>query len=56
MDQRIEIFSTARKLVEDLKTDISKCKTREEHVRLTARANEAEILFRMLQDLVDDGK
>jgi len=35
----------ARQLAERLAADIPLCRTRDEHVRVTARANEARILY-----------
>ncbi len=55
--QESEIFSTASQLLENLKTDILVSKTREEHVRMTARANEAAALLEMLKFILNgDGE
>lgn len=35
----------ARELAEQLSDDIQKCSTREEHIRVTARANTAAALY-----------
>ena len=51
--QNSEIFSTASQLLENLKTDILLSKTREEHVRMTARANEAAALLEMLKIILN---
>lgn len=40
-----ETIETARSLAEELSEDISKCATREEHIRVTARANAAAALY-----------
>jgi hypothetical protein len=41
-EQAIEI---SRELAEQLSDDIQKCSTREEHIRVTARANAAAALY-----------
>ena len=46
-----ETLNLAEKLYLDLLEDIKKAKTREEHVRVTARANAAKALFQGLSDL-----
>lgn len=51
-----EIFSAARELVADLIQDVSKAKNREEHLRLSARASQAERLMHALNIFEDDGK
>jgi hypothetical protein len=43
-----DIARLAHEHVERLKEDIEKCTTREDHIRVTARANEAETLLRGL--------
>lgn len=43
-------FEAARALAADLRKDIEKCATREEHVRVTARANAAAEIVRMLEE------
>ena len=53
---RHEIFFAARELVSDLLSDVQKSKNREEHIRLSQRASQAERLLHALQVLEDDGK
>ena len=50
MDKEIlnSISSAAAELAASLKEDIILCKTREEHVRITARANEAAAIVALL--------
>ena len=43
-----KIFEAARALAADLEADIEKCSTRAEHIRVTARANAAAEIVRML--------
>lgn len=52
------IFEAARALADALAGDIEKCATRAEHIRVTARANAAAELVRMLTEsaYLDDGK
>lgn len=40
-----QIREAARELAENLLADIPLCKTREEHIRITARANAAAALY-----------
>ena len=40
-----EAVEVARELAEHLSDDIQKCSTREEHIRVTARANSAAALY-----------
>lgn len=40
-------------LIERLKEDIEKCTTREDHIRTTARANEATLLLQELNQMFD---
>jgi hypothetical protein len=40
-----ETLEAARSLAEQLSDDISKCSTREEHIRVTARANAAAAIY-----------
>jgi len=47
MDQA-DITRLAQEHVDRLREDIEKCTTREDHIRATARANEAENLLRAL--------
>jgi hypothetical protein len=48
-----EITSMAKKLADELQEDIKACKTREDHIRVTARANEAVLLFQGLNQVFD---
>lgn len=43
-----ELSASARELAESLQQDIILCKTREEHIRVTARANAAAALSQQL--------
>lgn len=45
-----ETIEAARALAEELSSDISKCSTREEHIRVTARANAAAAIYNGLLD------
>lgn len=40
-----ETIEAARALAEELSEDISKCATREEHIRVTSRANAAAAIY-----------
>lgn len=51
-----KIFEAASALAESLKADINLCKTREEHVRITARANAAATLAAELKIFFSDGE
>lgn len=52
-----KLLAASSEHTESLKRDILLCKTREEHVRVTARANEAAALTESLKlFLTDDGK
>ena len=44
----------ARQLADRLKEDINRCVTREDHVRVTARANEAHHLLTGLVTMFED--
>lgn len=46
-----EARRAAQDLADKLSSDIELCSTREEHVRITARANEAENLAQQLYDI-----
>lgn len=46
-----EIIVTARVLAEGLADDVRQASTRVEHIRLTARANEARLLVEELERL-----
>lgn len=47
----LKLYSAATRLAEDLASDIGQCKTREEHVRVTARANAASAIVEQLNKL-----
>ena len=49
------IKEIAHELVRRLKEDISKAVTREEHIRTSARANEADLLLEKLNDFLSPG-
>lgn len=51
-----EILKAASQLAENLKTDIPLAKTREEHIRVTARANEAAALVEKLKFFNGEGQ
>lgn len=44
-----KIFAAACALADDLSADIELCSTRAEHIRVTARANAAAEIVRMLE-------
>lgn len=46
-------LEAARELAERLAADIPLCRTRDEHVRVTARANEALMLYNLLNGAPD---
>lgn len=48
-----QIAGMAKKLADGLQEDIRACKTREEHIRVTARANEAALLLQGLNQVFD---
>jgi hypothetical protein len=45
---KLEVTALAQQLLDSLLADVEKAANREEHIRITARANEAEILLRAL--------
>jgi hypothetical protein len=47
------IQTLAQALVERLKEDIQKAGNREEHIRVSARANEADLLLQGLNQMFD---
>lgn len=47
------VTSMTEQLIERLKEDIEKCTTREDHIRTTARANEATLLLQELNQMFD---
>lgn len=49
----VDITELARAHAERLKEDIEKCVTREDHIRVTARANEAMTLLLGLNQMFD---
>jgi hypothetical protein len=48
-----DIAGMAKKLADGLQEDIKTCKTREDHIRVTARANEAALLLQGLNQMFD---
>jgi hypothetical protein len=48
-----EAMSAARELYEELTGDIEKAKTREEHIRVSARANAAALLLEKIERALD---
>lgn len=48
------IVSKTQELATRLRQDIECSKTREEHIRVSARANEAELLLRDLLQMLDE--
>jgi hypothetical protein len=49
------VLEAARRLAAGLESDIVLCRTRDEHVRVTARANEARGLLDGLEDALGGG-
>lgn len=49
----VDITELAREHAERLKEDIQKCVTREDHIRVSARANEAMTLLHNLNQMFD---
>jgi hypothetical protein len=47
------VTAMTEQLIEQLKKDIEKCTTREEHIRTTARANEAALILQELNQMFD---
>ena len=43
------VTEMTEQLIEQLKKDIEKCTTREEHIRTSARANEAQLILQRLR-------
>jgi len=52
---RTNVTAMTEQLIERLKEDIEKCTTREDHIRTTARANEATLLLQELNQMFDAG-
>jgi len=52
MSDVTELAEAARKLADELAADVEQAKTREEHIRVTARANEAARIAHMLRHLL----
>jgi len=46
-----DLTIAARDHADSLQNDIEQCSTREEHIRITARANEAEAIAQALYNL-----
>jgi hypothetical protein len=51
-----ELLTKARQLAAQLQLDISQASTRLEHIRLTARANEAALLLQDIERLFTTGE
>jgi hypothetical protein len=49
----LELTELAEQLVERLQADLERCTTREDHIRVTARASEAVIILNGLHSMVD---
>lgn len=49
------VTAMTEQLIEQLKKDIEKCTTREDHIRTSARANEAELILQELNQMFDVG-
>ncbi len=47
------VTAMTEQLIEQLKKDIEKCTTREEHIRTSARANEAALILQELNQMFD---
>jgi hypothetical protein len=43
-----QVIEAARELAETLQSDIALCATREEHIRVTTRANSAAALYNVI--------
>lgn len=48
-----QVTDLARQLADRLQEDIEKCVTREDHIRVSARANEAMLLLQGLNQMFD---
>jgi hypothetical protein len=48
-----ELTELAEQLVERLQDDLQKCTTREDHIRVTARASEAVMLLNGLHSILE---
>jgi hypothetical protein len=48
-----ELTELAEQLVERLQDDLQKCTTREDHIRVTARASEAVMLLNGLHSMLE---
>ena len=54
MNEMLKIYRMASQLAEELASDIAQCKTREEHIRVTARANAASELVADLVKVLNE--
>lgn len=52
----IDLLVLAAGHAESLKADILLCKTREEHIRITARANEADLILEKIKKVIKGGE
>jgi hypothetical protein len=51
-----QLLTNARELASQLAEDVNQASTRLEHIRLTARANEAALLLQALEKLLTTGE
>lgn len=51
-----QLLTNARELASQLAADVNQASTRLEHIRLTARANEAALLLQALEKLLTTGE
>jgi hypothetical protein len=51
-----QLLTNARELASHLAADVNQASTRLEHIRLTARANEAALLLQALEKLLTTGE
>lgn len=49
----LELTELAEQLVERLQADLEKCTTREDHIRVTARASEAVMILHGLHSMLE---
>jgi hypothetical protein len=49
----LELTELAEQLVERLQDDLQKCTTREDHIRVTARASEAVMILHGLHSMLE---
>ena len=56
MSSDLQLLTNARELAAQLAEDVNQASTRLEHIRLTARANEAANLLQALEKLLTTGE